>query len=258
MRKTMFTAEHRGFTLLEMTVVLIVLTILTSAAIPTLTRVFLNKAEDKISLDINAVEDGALAYFVKNNSWPTSITPTGVTPPTDLESNGFLPTGWNAVNPFGYSYTTSTSGSVFTVSTQVVNGSQVVIMNQLPASSYSGNIVSSSVPPPGESNSGFGSWQSVNFNTIYQATSDGLLIGSVYLQAGISGTQSSSAEFYTSSTTPPSSNPEAAVPIYNMVAPGSTTRGMFPFCFAVRKGDYYELALTSGYASGVTLEFIPY
>jgi prepilin-type N-terminal cleavage/methylation domain-containing protein len=149
MKKVILNRCKKGFTLLEMTIVLIIITILTSAAIPSLTQNYLNKVEQKVSMDINNIQNAALAYYVQKNAWPTSITPTGANPPTDLESNGFLPSGWNAMNPFGNLYTTSLSGSVFTVSTQVANGTQTTIINQLPTSSYSGDVVSSSLSPPG-------------------------------------------------------------------------------------------------------------
>ena len=60
----------------------------------------------------------------------------------------------------------------------------------------------------------------INFNTIYQATTDGYLVGSVYLRGGISGVQYGQAYFYTSQTSPPSSSPEAAIQIYLYQAPG--------------------------------------
>jgi prepilin-type N-terminal cleavage/methylation domain-containing protein len=257
MRKMIRKTFRKGFTLLEMTIVLIIITILTSAAIPALTQNFVNQAEQKTSMDINNIQNAALAYYVHNSAWPTSITPTGVNPPTDLESNGFLPTGWNATNPFGNAYSIANSGSILTVSTQVASGTQTTILNQLPTSSYSGNVVSSSVPVPGVTSSGFGQWQSINFDQPYQAPSDGYVVGSVYLRGGISGTQSAQADYYTSSTNPPTSNPSAHIPIYLYQAPGQTNGAIMPFNFPVRKGDYYEMVLTQGYVYAENLYYLP-
>ncbi|MDE2222424.1 MAG: type II secretion system protein [Candidatus Omnitrophica bacterium] len=136
-----------------MSCVLIIMSTLASAAIPVLTRSFLDRAGEKVSMDIGAIQDAARAYYIAHNTWPASITPTGAVPAKDLESNGFLPGSWNAVNPFGNPYTISVSGSIFTVLSQVADGIQVAVVNRLPASSYSGNTVSSSMPPPGESSS---------------------------------------------------------------------------------------------------------
>jgi len=173
MIKNIIKTDIKGFTLLEMTIVIILLTTVLTALAPSLTRDFLNKAAQKTSLDINAIQNAALAYYVKNNSWPTSIIPTGTLPATDLETTGFLPAGWNATNPFGNVYTASINGSDFTVSTLVMNGSQVFITNQLPTSSYSGATVSSSVPPPGDTTQSLyydSGWFPVTHGQIYTLT----------------------------------------------------------------------------------------
>ena len=47
MTKNIFTADHKGFSLLEMSCVLIIMSILASSAIPVLTHSFLEKAERK-------------------------------------------------------------------------------------------------------------------------------------------------------------------------------------------------------------------
>jgi len=64
--------NNRGFSLLEITVVIIIITILASAAIPVLSRAYLEKAGTKTALDINAIQDAARAYYVDNNKWPDS------------------------------------------------------------------------------------------------------------------------------------------------------------------------------------------
>ena len=151
---------------------MIVIAVLASAALPALTQQFMNMAEQKTAMDINNIENAALAYYVKNNVWPTSITPvTGFS--TDLESNGYLPSGWNATNPFGNVYSISSTVSLLTVSTQVVSNTQSSIAYQLPTSSYSGNVVSSSVPIPGVSSHGYGPLVQQNIGQTYTATSDG-------------------------------------------------------------------------------------
>jgi len=242
--------DHKGFSLLEMSCVLIVMSILASAAIPALTQSFFEKAGEKVSLDISAIEEGARAYFVANGSWPASINV--------LEAGSFLPATWNALNPFGNAYTTSVNGSVFSVSTQVINGTQTAITNRLPVSSANGLVVTSSIPPPGASSTGFGPWQAINFNTAYQAPTDGIIEGSVYFQAGISGVQQSSANYYSSSSLQNLlSSPTVSIPLYFFVAAGSTTREWQAFSFHVRKGDWYEMLLTGGPEQGGPLFFLP-
>ena len=138
-----------GFSLLEMTVVLIIITILTSAVIPQFIKQYSVNASNKVALDISAVEEASRAYYLANNGWPASIAV--------LQTGNYLPSSWNAINPFGYSsatpstysYNISSNGSLLTVSTTVPVSAQPIIQNLLPVTSVSGNIIYSSVPVPG-------------------------------------------------------------------------------------------------------------
>ena len=62
-----------GFTLLELTVVLIIVTILTSAVIPQFINAYTVKAANKTALDISAVEEACRAYYIANSQWPANI-----------------------------------------------------------------------------------------------------------------------------------------------------------------------------------------
>ena len=138
-----------GFSLLEMTVVLIIMTVLASAVIPQLTKQYTVNAANKTALDISAIEEASRAYYVQNNSWPASIAV--------LQAGNFLPASWNGINPFGYSspnpttysYNISSGNSVLTVSTIVPIASQPMIQNLLPVTFVSGNTIDSSVAVPG-------------------------------------------------------------------------------------------------------------
>jgi prepilin-type N-terminal cleavage/methylation domain-containing protein len=241
MTRNIFTADHNGFSLLEMTCVLIVISILASCAIPALTRSFLDKAGEKVSLDISAIEDGARAYFITNGSWPASINA--------LQSENYLPSSWNALNPFGNPYITSISGSVFSVSTQVINGSQIAITNRLPVSSYSGITVSSSVPPPGASSTGFGSRSSVSVGKIYLAATDGIVEVMATISTPGGGTR-------VSGFTDSSSSPTTFSGALSVNFPGSGqsdhTTPQSGFCMSVKKGDYYLLTRSAIVNSGAT------
>jgi len=150
MLKTTHLKNNKGFSLLEASVVMIVAALIVSTLAPSAILNVVNQAAQKTTLDVNNIESASLAYYAKNNSWPTSIAPAnGLI--TDLETSGFLPSGWNASNPFGKQYTISTTASLLTVSTQVQSGTQTTIISQLPTSSFSGNVISSSVPIPGSS-----------------------------------------------------------------------------------------------------------
>jgi len=150
----------KGFSLLEITVVIIIITILASAAIPVLSRSYLEKAGTKTALDISTIQDAARAYFIDHNQWPdNSVYPT---PIAALQAGNYLPPSpsWNAINPFGvstnnpliYSYNVSSIGSSLRVDTFVPTAAQPIVENLLPASGVlPNNNVSSSVSVPGAS-----------------------------------------------------------------------------------------------------------
>src|ERR1035441_9567240 len=92
-----------GFSLLEMTVVLMIVTILTSAVIPQFIKQYSVNAGNKVALDISAVEEASRAYYLAYNVWPVSIAV--------LQSGNYLPASWNGINPFGYSSATPSTYS---------------------------------------------------------------------------------------------------------------------------------------------------
>jgi len=146
-----------GFSLLELTVVLIITAILVSAVIPQLINGYLVKAANKTALDISAIEEASRAYYIANNKWPDNSVYS--TPIAALQVGNYLPSSWNAINPFGYSsatpstysYNVSSNPSLLTVNTFVPITAQPTIQNLLPATSISGNVLYSSVPVPGGS-----------------------------------------------------------------------------------------------------------
>jgi prepilin-type N-terminal cleavage/methylation domain-containing protein len=154
MKRNIFTGNN-AFSLLEVTVVIIILTILASAAIPVLSRSYVEKAGNKTALDISAIQEAARAYYIDNNKWPdNSANQTAI---AALQAGNYLPSSWNGVNPFGvkapnpslYSYNTSSAGSTFTVYTYVPTTAEPIIQNLLPTNWTSGNTVYSSVSVPG-------------------------------------------------------------------------------------------------------------
>jgi len=137
----------KGFSLLELTVVLIITAILVSAVVPQLVNGYLVKAANKTALDISAIQEASRKFYIDNNSWPASIAA--------LQTDNYLPSSWNALNPFpsNNSYTISSSASVLTVSTAVPVAAQPIIQSLLPVTSVSGNAINSSVSVPGGASS---------------------------------------------------------------------------------------------------------
>jgi prepilin-type N-terminal cleavage/methylation domain-containing protein len=154
-----------GYSLLELTVVLIIATILATAAVPQFVNGYLVKAANKTALDMSAIEEASRAYYIANNNWPANITALQNSTPNYLPSSST----WNGINPFGassatpsnYSYNVapsgSTNGAPLIISTLVTNTqAQNIIENLLPLAGVnkSTNILSMSVSVPGSQASG--------------------------------------------------------------------------------------------------------
>jgi prepilin-type N-terminal cleavage/methylation domain-containing protein len=147
--------NSKAFSLLEVTVVIIILTILASAAIPVLSRSYIERAGNKTALDMSTIQEAARAFYINNNKWPdNSVYPT---PIAALQAGNYLPSSWNGINPFGvnaatpsiYNYNASSTGSTFTVNTFVPITAEPIIQNLLPTNWVSGNNIFSSIAVPG-------------------------------------------------------------------------------------------------------------
>jgi len=137
--------NKRAFSLLEMTIVVIMMTVLLTFAVPSLYRTYLDKAGTKTALEIQNIQDAARSYYLQHGAWPSSIN----TPPGDLESTGYLPSSWNALNPFGKNYTINSTSALFTVSATVRDGAQNIVASKLPLCNISGTTVTSTISLPG-------------------------------------------------------------------------------------------------------------
>ncbi len=162
MKKNIFIVSNNGFSLLEITIVLIIISVLLSSVIPVLSRTFLENAAKKTALDISSIQDASRKFYIDYNKWPDA---GGYSSPiANLQALGYLPSGWSAKNPFvnyepdlsDFSYYISTNSSSLRVNTNVPTDAQPIIENLLPAASVdpsgSGHNVYSSISVPGEEN----------------------------------------------------------------------------------------------------------
>lgn len=141
MRKRMCISNKRGFSLIELCIVLAVLSILAGSITPIFIKSIQIKAGEKTALEISTIQQAALSYFTANNSWPATIQA--------LQSAGYLNPSWVTNNPWQNAYTISYNQNAFTVSTTVPQEWTILVARDLPTSSISGVIVGSSVPAPG-------------------------------------------------------------------------------------------------------------
>jgi len=163
MKRNISIISNLGFSLLEITVVLIIISVLLSAVIPVFSRSYLEKAANKTALDITAIQEASRKYYIDNNKWPDASV--YATPIAALQAGGYLPAGWNATNPFvnyepdllDFSYHISANPSLLTVYTNVPADAQPIIENLLSSPTVdpagTGHNIYSSVAPPGSINS---------------------------------------------------------------------------------------------------------
>jgi len=144
MRKSIYTNNKKGFSLIELCIALGVLVILTSSITPVFIKRMQIKAGEKTALEMSTIEQAALSYYATNNAWPVSIVA--------LQSAGYLNPSWSASNPWQNAYTVSSNTSAFTVSTTVPQEWTNLVARDLPTSSISGAVVGSTVPAPGSQN----------------------------------------------------------------------------------------------------------
>lgn len=137
---------NRGFTLLEMAVVLAVLASIATAAIPYFIRQAEIAAANKTAKEISTIQEASKWYYVSNKAWPPSVD--------TLKSTGFLNPSWAGTNPWGNTYFISSIGTSLTVTTYVPDSVGGVLTRALPgvSSSTSGSnrSISSVIPVPGQ------------------------------------------------------------------------------------------------------------
>ncbi len=137
---------QKAFSLLEMTIVITIMSVILTIAVPSLYRAYVEKAGRKTALDISAIQEAARDFYINNNQWPNDSA--DATAMAALQAGNYLPSNWNPVNPFGSPYTTASKGALFTVSTDVPVAAEPIIRNLLPTNWVKGNTLSSSVPVP--------------------------------------------------------------------------------------------------------------
>ena len=126
-----------------MSVVLAVIIILTTAISPVFIKQIEFKAGEKSAQELSLIQEAARRYYIDNNAWPNTLNA--------LKTAGYINPSWTTSNPWGFSYIISNNVLTFSVSNQVPPQIVNLLLRALPSSSNAGNIVTSSIPPPGSS-----------------------------------------------------------------------------------------------------------
>jgi len=141
MRRNIFTNNKKGYSLIELCIVLGIIAILAGSITPVFIKKIQVKAGEKTAVEMSVIQQAALSYFVANAAWPANLA--------DLQSAGYLNPSWVPNNPWQNPYTISLAANSFTVSTTLPQEWTNLVARDMPTSSISGTTVSSSVPAPG-------------------------------------------------------------------------------------------------------------
>lgn len=101
--------HRRGFTLLELGIVIGISAILAAAIVPDLIETMRNRMAEKTAADVALLHDAARLYFTQNNRWPGETSAgecsrnwTIGTATFQLVNDGYLTTGGGPNNPHQY------------------------------------------------------------------------------------------------------------------------------------------------------------
>ncbi len=132
-----------AFSLIELSISMAVIAILTSSIIPIAIRSFQIKAAEKTALEVIMIQDASRNYYLYNNGWPADI-------PT-LQAQGYLNNKWLATNPWRNSYLISNNNLGLTVSTDVPIKLINLVASHLTAAVINNTNVSSTITTLGSS-----------------------------------------------------------------------------------------------------------
>ena len=141
MRRNISTRNKRGFSLIELCIVIGLLAILAGSITPVFIKRVQVKAGEKTAQEMSVIQQAALSYFTVNAAWPANLAA--------LKSAGYLNPSWVTNNPWQNAYAISSNATSFTVLTTVPQEWTNLVARDLPTSSIAGTTVSSSVPAPG-------------------------------------------------------------------------------------------------------------
>ncbi len=155
MIKNTFIINKKGFSLLEVSLAIVVIAVLISAMTPVAIKQIEFKAGEKTAHEISIIQEAARKYYVDNNAWPNTIF--------DLQTGGYLNASWVTTNPWGFPYNVTNNTNTFSVINQVPTQMVGFMTLSLPSTSNLLGVVTSTIPIPGAA-TGF---NFSNFGTIY-------------------------------------------------------------------------------------------
>lgn len=141
MRRNTSISSKKGFSLIELCIVIGILAILAGSLTPVFIKRIQVKAGEKTAQEMSVIQQAALSYYTANNAWPANLAA--------LKSAGYLNPSWVTNNPWQNAYSIASNAGSFTVSTTVPQEWTNLVARDLSTSSILGSTVLSSVPAPG-------------------------------------------------------------------------------------------------------------
>ena len=140
--------NNRGFSLIELSIGLLLLSIIAGSVVPNFVLGIRQQAARKTALEISQVQEAARKYYIDKGSWPADF-------PT-LAANYLDPT-WSAANanPFGQQYSVNINGSNLNVVTIIphdvssVTGANLQGVTIIPIAGTTNDTFQSFLTPPG-------------------------------------------------------------------------------------------------------------
>lgn len=129
--------NSRGFSLLELSVVMGIAAVLAMAVVPVVVRSIEIKAAEKAIAEVVLLQSAAVKFYNENRSWPSDIG--------QIQAQGYVGGGWSLLNPWDGPYQISSTGKILTVSTRVPEHLTPMLLARLPQASAAAGLVSSSV-----------------------------------------------------------------------------------------------------------------
>jgi len=138
----------KGFSLIELSIGTLLLSILVSAVVPNFIMGIRQDAAKKTAVEISQIQEAARKFYVDKGHWPADFPTLAA---------GYLDPTWSAtnLNPFGYSYSAYPLLSNLVIQTNIptdvyqVTGSNLQMVNYVPVGGQPLETVQSTVTPPG-------------------------------------------------------------------------------------------------------------
>jgi prepilin-type N-terminal cleavage/methylation domain-containing protein len=127
--------RQRGFTLVELSIVMAAVALLSTAVLPIAVRSMEIKAGEKTITEVGIIQDAAKKFYFDKKAWPTDLG--------QMKTEGYLSPSWSLLNPWNNPYQSITTAQTFGVSTTVPVNMVEMLKFRLPQSSASGQTVSS-------------------------------------------------------------------------------------------------------------------